>query len=606
MPLESVSDLMFESFVSVRALASAFALSFVALLPASVAQADAVDIRRTTESNYPDDLWSALRNALPDERTPETLFDARRQAERASGIINNILNSRGYYAPEITALVETGTVNSPVIEVNPGPRFRIAGLNLAFAGRSAEEDEIQEAMSEIGVSEGDIAIPAEIIDVERQLSQFFQNEGYAFADVSNRRVRGDREAATLNITYTLDLGDRVRLGETVLPEDSETDAEYILELQPFEQGEIYAPSKLSSYAARLNELRTFRIANVRLSDEPTGESPEGDAIHDVVVTLTERERNTVAVGASIATDVGVGFSLDYTRRNFTGRGDTLTAELDFAQLEQEIEVEWRRPNELGYGRNIVLSTSLSNEETDGFDRQQFGVSAALEVSQSPDFTFTFGATASLIHEEDDFGERDLQLLGLFLAVRLDRSNDFLNPTRGWRLDGRIDPNVSFGGEESQFIRAETQARAYWPVLGDDDLVLAGRVKVGTVYGADIDALPSDSRFYSGGGGSVRGYGYQAIGPRSADDDPIGGRALLETSVEARWQVRPQIGIVGFVDGGSVSRTEVPNFSELRFGAGVGMRYLTPAGPLRIDIATPLDRSEFDDPVQVYIALGQAF
>lgn len=597
---------MFESFVSVRALASAFALSFVALLPASVAQADAVDIRRTTESNYPDDLWSALRNALPDERTPETLFDARRQAERASGIINNILNSRGYYAPEITALVETGTVNSPVIEVNPGPRFRIAGLNLAFAGRSAEEDEIQEAMSEIGVSEGDIAIPAEIIDVERQLSQFFQNEGYAFADVSNRRVRGDREAATLNITYTLDLGDRVRLGETVLPEDSETDAEYILELQPFEQGEIYAPSKLSSYAARLNELRTFRIANVRLSDEPTGESPEGDAIHDVVVTLTERERNTVAVGASIATDVGVGFSLDYTRRNFTGRGDTLTAELDFAQLEQEIEVEWRRPNELGYGRNIVLSTSLSNEETDGFDRQQFGVSAALEVSQSPDFTFTFGATASLIHEEDDFGERDLQLLGLFLAVRLDRSNDFLNPTRGWRLDGRIDPNVSFGGEESQFIRAETQARAYWPVLGDDDLVLAGRVKVGTVYGADIDALPSDSRFYSGGGGSVRGYGYQAIGPRSADDDPIGGRALLETSVEARWQVRPQIGIVGFVDGGSVSRTEVPNFSELRFGAGVGVRYLTPAGPLRIDIATPLDRSEFDDPVQVYIALGQAF
>ncbi|WP_293617578.1 autotransporter assembly complex family protein [Ponticaulis sp.] len=592
--------------MSVRALASAFALSFVALLPASVAQADAVDIRRTTESNYPDDLWSALRNALPDERTPETLFDARRQAERASGIINNILNSRGYYAPEITALVETGTVNSPVIEVNPGPRFRIAGLNLAFAGRSAEEDEIQEAMSEIGVSEGDIAIPAEIIDVERQLSQFFQNEGYAFADVSNRRVRGDREAATLNITYTLDLGDRVRLGETVLPEDSETDAEYILELQPFEQGEIYAPSKLSSYAARLNELRTFRIANVRLSDEPTGESPEGDAIHDVVVTLTERERNTVAVGASIATDVGVGFSLDYTRRNFTGRGDTLTAELDFAQLEQEIEVEWRRPNELGYGRNIVLSTSLSNEETDGFDRQQFGVSAALEVSQSPDFTFTFGATASLIHEEDDFGERDLQLLGLFLAVRLDRSNDFLNPTRGWRLDGRIDPNVSFGGEESQFIRAETQARAYWPVLGDDDLVLAGRVKVGTVYGADIDALPSDSRFYSGGGGSVRGYGYQAIGPRSADDDPIGGRALLETSVEARWQVRPQIGIVGFVDGGSVSRTEVPNFSELRFGAGVGMRYLTPAGPLRIDIATPLDRSEFDDPVQVYIALGQAF
>ena len=149
--------------------------------------------------------------------------------------------------------------------MNPGPRFRIAGLNLAFEGRNAEAEDIQQAMSEIGISEGDIAIPAEIIDVERQLSQFFQNEGYAFADVSNRRVRGDREAATLNITYTLDLGDRIRLGETVLPEDSETDAEYILDLQPFEQGEIYAPSKLSSYAARLNELRTFRIANVRLS-----------------------------------------------------------------------------------------------------------------------------------------------------------------------------------------------------------------------------------------------------------------------------------------------------------------------------------------------------
>lgn len=597
---------MSQSFLSVRAFASAFALSIVAILPVSVAQADTVDIRRTTESNYPDDLWSALRTALPDERTPETLFDARRQAERASGIITNVLNSRGYYDPQVTALVETGEINSPVIEVNPGRRFRISGLHLSFQSLSPPEDEQSAAMADIAVSEGDIAIPAEIIDVERQLSQFFQNEGYAFADVANRRVRGDRDSATLDITYVIDLGPRVRLGETILPENSETDASYLLGLQPFEQGEVYSPSKLSSYAARLNELRTFRIANVRLSAEPVGESEEGDAIHDVVVTLTERERNTVAVGASIATDVGVGLSLDYTRRNFTGRGDMLTAEFNFAQLEQAVEVEWRRPNEFGYGRNVVLSTTLSNEETDGFDRQEFGVSAALEVSRSPDFTYSFGTTASLIHEKDDFGERDLQLLGLFLAARLDRSNDFLNPTRGWRLDGRIDPNVSFGGEESQFVRAETQARAYWPVLGDDDLVLAGRVKIGSVYGADIDALPSDSRFYSGGGGSVRGYGYQAIGPRSSDDDPIGGRALLETSVEARWQVRPQIGIVGFVDGGSVSRTEVPNFSELRFGAGFGVRYLTPAGPLRIDIATPLDRSEFDDPVQVYIALGQAF
>ena len=568
-----------------------------------IAHADKVEIRWETKVND-EELVSKLRDALADETPPETLFGAKRQNERAANALREVLNSEGYYDPSIETLIETDPNLSPVLKVDIGERFTIASRKVRYGEKKPREADMAALEEAFTLEPGSVAYPTEVIDQERVLLRELRKLGYAFASARDRTIIGDRDAAQLEIIYNIVPGPRVRFGEIIYPDDIRTRETYLERLEAFEPGDLFDPAQLALFSARLDETRLFDLANARLSEDPAGETDQGDVIHDVVVSLKERDRNTIAAGASFATDTGFGLNAEFTRRNLTRRGDLLITSVNLAELEQFVDVQWRRPNEFGYGRGLVFSTRLANEETDGFDRQAFSVGAGYEVVEGPNFSYGYGVTGSLVHEKDDFGERDLQLLGLYANARLDRADSIINPTRGWRADGRIEPNVSFGGAESQFLRAETQLRGYYPF--GDKLVMAGRFKVGTVYGADIEMIPSTKRFFAGGGGSVRGYAYQAIGPRSDENAPLGGRGLLETSVEARYQIRNKIGIAAFVDGGSVSTSEVPSFGDLRLGAGLGVRYDTPAGPLRIDVATPLDPTDNDDPVQVYISLGQAF
>ena len=548
----------------------------------------------------------AIQSALADEKTPETMFEARRQSRRAADLVYKILNSEGYYDPSIEPFIETGDSLRPIVRIDPGKRFVISDFSVRYSDAAPRDEDQIEILRDVVLSPGDVAFPLEIIDLERVLVSRLHYLGYAFARARDRSILGDREAGEIEVIYNVASGPRIRFGAVTYPDDIRTKQAYLDKLISFEEGELYDPAKLSAFGARLDETRLYSLASAKLSETAVGVTEEGDEIHNVVVSLTERKRNTIAAGATVSTDKGFGVSTELTRRNLTRNGDFLVAAFNLAELEQEIDLQWRRPNEFSYGRGLVLSSRLANENTDGFDRQTFSLGAGIEVVKSPRFSYGYGVTGAYVHETDDFGTRDLELLGLYANARLDRANAILNPTKGWRVDGRVEPNLSFGGQESQFVKVESTLRGYYPFGADDKLVMAGRIKLGSVYGADINQLPSAKRFFSGGGGSVRGYSYQAIGPRSVDNVPLGGRGLLETSVEARYQIRPKIGVVAFVDGGSVASRETPSFSDLRFGAGLGVRYDTPAGPLRIDLATPLDKTKNDDVLQVYISLGQAF
>lgn len=588
---------------------SAFRLTFLVIsllvLPVCPAFADKVELR-PAEGVTRTELFTDLRRELMDEAKPETGFEARRQASRASTLVKDVLNSKGYYAPSVTMLVETQTGFQPVLLLDPGPRFTLDTVDVEFVGPSPREEDAVKARKIVNIKSGDTAIPGEVIHQESRIVSELRAAGYPFAEAETRRVIGDREAATLAITYQIRSGPRVRFGEVRYPHDMRTKASYLKRLETFATGDLYTPEKLAQFSGRLDETRLYRISNARLAPAPSRITDEGDEVRDVMVTLTERKRNTIEAGVSLSTDQGPGLSSQLTRRNLTGRGDDLVASFDMTTIEQTLDLQWRRPNEFGYNRGLVFGAALSNEDTDAYARHSFTLSGGYEVRTGREFSYGVGARASYIIESDQFGERDLQLIGLYANARLDRTDSLLNPTRGWRAEARVEPSVSFGGDETQFVRSVAQVRGYFPVRDDPSLVLAGRLKAGTVTGADVESLPSESRFFAGGGGSVRGYGYQEIGPRAADNTPLGGRSTLEAAVEARWQVRDKIGVVAFIDAGSVTTGEIPALSDLRSGAGVGVRYETVAGPLRIDIAAPLDRTKNDDPFQIYISLGQAF
>jgi translocation and assembly module TamA len=210
-------------------------------------------------------------------------------------------------------------------------------------------------------------------------------------------------------------------------------------------------------------------------------------------------------------------------------------------------------------------------------------------------------------QERDQEEEEFGLLSLPVLYRWDRSDNLLNPSRGGRLALENEPFVDVFGNDVAFNKTRLSYSHYLKVLDEPRVVLAGRGAVGTLFGASRDEVPADLRFYAGGGGSVRGFGFQLAGELDDDDNPLGGRSLLELSGEVRVRLTDTIGAVAFVDAGSAFGSSVPDFSEtLRIGAGPGLRYFSPLGPVRLDIGFPINARDADDSFLLYISIGQAF
>ncbi|HEX6603447.1 MAG TPA: BamA/TamA family outer membrane protein, partial [Sphingomicrobium sp.] len=229
------------------------------------------------------------------------------------------------------------------------------------------------------------------------------------------------------------------------------------------------------------------------------------------------------------------------------------------------------------------------------------------------WTWTYGAELLATDERGVFGTSGLKGTRTFLiaaaplSLGYDGSDSLLDPTSGFRLSGRFSPEISAHGGSFAYARVQIDATAYRPV--SDRVVAAGRIRLGTILGASSFDIAPSRRFYSGGGGSVRGYGYQRLGPKDVDGDPIGGRGLAEFALEARIRLKQfggNFGIVPFFDGGSLTTEALPDFKDWRFAVGLGVRYYSSFGPLRLDVGVPLNRQKGDGPVAVTVSLGQAF
>jgi len=256
----------------------------------------------------------------------------------------------------------------------------------------------------------------------------------------------------------------------------------------------------------------------------------------------------------------------------------------------------------------LVDTAVEQERTDAFIVTRAGASTRIRRSLTDTVRISGGVAVERLIQEDDNEKEFFTLVTTPLGLERDSSDDQLNPSRGGRGRFDVTPSVQGLGSDVGFVKLDLSDARYVKLDDDGDLVLAGRYRLGATFGADTDELPADRRFYSGGGGSVRGYAFQAIGPRDPSNDPSGGRSLAEISAEIRWRVWGDIGVVPFIEGGQVYESELPELgSGMRWGAGLGVRYFTPIGPLRVDFAVPLQRrQDIDDAFQFYISLGQAF
>lgn len=405
----------------------------------------------------------------------------------------------------------------------------------------------------------------------------------------------------------------MRLDGVRLETRGSTNPAWVAGLAPWNEGEVYDPEDVAELERRLLETGVYDGVGVALA--PTDQTNAGGH-RPIIVTLTDRPRRILEAGATFSTAEGSGVDLIWTWHNRFGRADTLVWQARAANVDSRLGValslpHWRRP-----GETLRLSTALLNEDTEAYRRTALALAADLQqrIGKTSWVSYGLGLDAGQYHESrfDPVTQlpiafdRDLVILTGRASAYLDRSNDPLDPTTGWRLTVSAQPTAVAGEDTVMFLRTEAQATAYLPLQEGAKTVLAGRVRVGSILGGKELTVPSDRLFYSGGGGSVRGFEYQGVGPRLPDNTPRGGVSLFETSVEIRRDVWRNFQAVAFVDAGAVGFQETPNFNNLRYGAGFGVRYKLPFGPIRADIAFPLDRRDGDADFQIYVSIGQAF
>lgn len=548
------------------------------------------------------ELRSYMESILEDrlereiEQTANPEENIRREADREQTIradLEKALRARGYYEGEVV-YEDSGARVTGIYRVKSGSRYTIERIVIM-------PDEFS------GIANLDFLKPGapldaeKILEAQRSLYNKLDRDGCYFTlEVTNRVVLNEQTDSGA-VTFVVNAGKRAEFGEVKFTGHENIRESYLRKLVPWRPGQCFRRAAIENFRNRLLGTGLFSRANAVLPDDP---GPDGRV--EITIELAERASRSVEAGLSYYTDEGIGARLGWEHRNILGGAEKLEALLNWSQVRQVLRLDFHSPFFLSKKQSFHAHIALRRQESDAFEERGLDTEVSIRRSLFPNTSGSAGVGA-LLTEIDERGEtRTYGLLYTPAKITFDTRNDLLNPKRGWLLTGAVTPFFDAFGESDPFVKVVSGARTYVDLGTDHELVLALRGEAGSIMGTTTFDIPATERFFVGGGGSVRGYGYQEVGP-IIDGDPTGGRSMVIGSAEARFKVAGDFGGVIFVDGGSVSLEAQPDLSDFSVGAGAGVRYYTSFGPLRLDVAVPLNRKdELDKTYQVYVSIGQAF
>ncbi len=563
-------------------------------------------------------LW--LDDQIPDSRVA---LERRMLADVETA--EKILRSQGYYEGKIRRDITWDT--RPVlvrIHFEPGPRTTTGRTRIVYrrthpaaGGEPSLDDEkvFPPDLAAFGLSEGSPATAEAVLAAVKGITAHLERHGYPQGRVIDTDYVVITSTRHLRATVTVDTGPFVRMGGIRAEGAPNVSESYLQRMVPWENGAPWNAASIQKYRTALQETGLFSLIDIQpdiVPETTDAGSPEpDDDILPVLLTLKEAPTRTVSGGARYSTDNGFGVMGAWEHRNLFGGGERLRVSAPIAEDLQMISLSFRKPEFGRHDQHFVAEAEGRNETTDAYDQTAGYLAAGIERRFGGDWRNWWGsvrvsAEAGEINDHLQ-GRRTYALFGLPLGLRRDTTDDMFNPTKGTRLSLNVTPYTGFHDGPLTTVRTRLDASGYLKVTDSNRLVLAARAGVGSLTGESLAKIPASLRFYVGGGGSVRGYEYLSIGPENADGDPTGGLSFTDVSLEARFRIGENFGIVPFIDGGMVYDDEMPKFGkDMEWGVGLGFRYYTSIGPVRLDVAVPLQDRDNQKSFQLYLSLGQAF
>ncbi|MEP9388758.1 autotransporter assembly complex family protein [Mesorhizobium sp. KR9-304] len=543
----------------------------------------------------------------------EQLVAALYSGSRYDGVVTIAIDGRSI--DDLPPDADFGAGPVPVtITIDPGAVFTLG--EIALGGDAADL-----APAEFGLIPGGDAGSRAILKAEAEIVRRLKEDGRPLAAITGRDIVADHDTATLDVTLAVEAGPVAGYGPTVVSGTETMDPDFTAYVTGLKEGKQYSPKEMEEARDRLLALGVFSSVTVREAEtlDASGQIP-------IEVEVSERKLRYYGVGATFSSTDGLGVEGYWGHRNLFGRGETLriegsisgigdqdTSDFDsndtsgLGELNYSAAILFEKPGVIGPDSKFFSRFRTVYEHPDAYDRFSTEIAAGVsyqftrEQSASAEVSLEYEDVSDFYHPD---GQRHL-IASIPLQYVFDNRDDKLNPRRGFRALAFAEPAHDFL-TGATFVKFRGELSAYKAIDDAQRFVVAGRVAAGSILGASVEDIPADRRFYVGGGGSVRGYEYQGIGPKDPEGNPIGGRSFMELSGELRVQVTETIGIVPFVDAGTVSEDEFLGSARFQVGAGVGLRYLTPFGPLRIDAAVPVNPEPGDPDFAIYAGVGQAF
>ncbi|URD62064.1 BamA/TamA family outer membrane protein [Sphingomonas sp. KRR8] len=529
-----------------------------------------------------------------------------RRARADAELLTQLLRSTGHYDAAVEPSVEAvGDTVRITLAASPGARYRFEAVDLP--GLEAAGPDAEALRNAFAVKAGDPVDAQKVIDAGLALQVALGRLGFARAKVGEQDVVVDHQTQLARLVLPVATGEFQRFGAIRVSGKPDFGARHVSAIARFEAGDRYRQDRVDDLRRALIATGLVGAADVQLVPLPDGKTV------DLAVRLEPAPVHTIAGELGYGTGEGVRAEASWQHRNFINPEGALTVQAVVGTQEQSAGTTLRFNNWRRRDRVLTFVGNASHLDRPGYEARTVQIGATVERQSNflwrKTWTWSLGSELLASDERDVDLSRNLPRRRTFFIAALpasltwDQSNDLLDPTKGFRLGGRVSPEASLQGSAFGYVRTQVDASAYHPF--GERVVAAGRIRLGTIVGASRDRIAPSRRFYAGGGGSVRGYGYQQLGPRDANGDPIGGRSLAEFSLEARVRLG-SFGVVPFFDGGTLSTSSLPKLSGWQYGAGLGLRYYSSFGPIRIDVGTPLNRRPGDSRIAVTVSLGQAF
>jgi translocation and assembly module TamA len=505
------------------------------------------------------------------------------------------------------------------ITVVPGPRFVMREVRVVDPSTGVDLPPDLLPPRVVGLAPGSPAKSADVLAAQARIIDHFRRQSRPLARAEDPRAVVDHTAGVMDVTLLISPGPIAGIGEVTVSGTQGVDPRVVQSYVYARPGEPYSPEAIASMRRSVQQIEALASVRVREADAL-------DAAGNLPITLdvTERPLRSAGISARYSTLDGPAARAYFTHRNLFGGAERLRLEADVFYLTDRgaprsdesdplgstdlggrVRASFLMPALGGTRTDLIIEGLAERDRTEGYTSNLVNGQAALRHRFGERFSVRAGVEVETGRASDILGSLDYTLVGFPVALDYDSTDNLLDPTRGIRATAALAYYPDALGTVG-FLSTRLTASGYLPLDAEGRTILAGRVGFGSIVGAELQGIPASRRFYAGGGSSVRGFAYRSLSPEYLGV-PIGGRSLIEGSVEARLRVTDEIGVVPFVDAGMAFRDSFPTLDErMRVAVGLGLRYHTGFGPIRIDVAVPVNRAPGDDRFGLYIGIGQAF